>query len=127
MPWTKRQVRFLESKDSPLTSSQREKMNSELHDNPSMGHMKKGAKGMERGNKVEAYKKSKRKAHRIHIEKADDDSGFMVTTHYPGPIDGSSHGALISDASEKSVHRNLSSVHRHLRDKFGGSGPHKGE
>jgi hypothetical protein len=121
MPWTRRQVRFLESKDSPLTSSQREKMNAELHANPAMGHMKKGHM-----SKVDTYKKSKRKAHRVVIEPAE--GGYVATTHYPGPIDGSSHGTLINDEGpEKSVHKSLGSVHRHLNNVMGHSGPHKGE
>jgi hypothetical protein len=42
MPWTRRQVRYLMSSGSPLTEAQKTKMKGELHDNPSMGHMKKG-------------------------------------------------------------------------------------
>jgi hypothetical protein len=42
MPWTRKQVRFLESSGSPLTGAQKNKMNAELQANPSMGHMKKG-------------------------------------------------------------------------------------
>lgn len=91
-------------------------MNAELHANPAMGHMKKGHM-----NKVEEYKKSKRKAHRATVESAE--GGYMVTTHYPGPIDGSKHGTLIDNEPEKSVHKNLSSVHRHLNNVMG----HKGE
>lgn len=41
MPWTRKQVKFLLSKGSPLTGEQREKMLGELHDNPAMGHAKK--------------------------------------------------------------------------------------
>ena len=43
MPWTRRQVRYLESSGSPLTADQKAKMNSELHANPKMGHAKKGS------------------------------------------------------------------------------------
>lgn len=43
MPWTRRQVRYLLSKGSPLSGSQKTKMKGELHDNPAMGHMKKGS------------------------------------------------------------------------------------
>lgn len=46
MPWTRRQVRYLESSGSPLTSAQKDKMNSELHANPSMGHKRKGSTAM---------------------------------------------------------------------------------
>jgi hypothetical protein len=40
MPWTRKQVRYLLSKVSPLTESQKKKMKEELHENPSMGHKK---------------------------------------------------------------------------------------
>jgi hypothetical protein len=42
MPWTRQQVKFLLSKGSPLSGGQKEKMKGELHENPSMGHKKKG-------------------------------------------------------------------------------------
>lgn len=42
MPWTPKQVRYLLSKVSPLSSDQKTKMVGELHDNPEMGHMQKG-------------------------------------------------------------------------------------
>ena len=44
MPWTRRQVRYLLSKGSPLSSEQESKMKKELHNNPAMGHKKKGSK-----------------------------------------------------------------------------------
>lgn len=43
MPWTRRQVKYLLSKGSPLSSQQQDKMHQELHANPAMGHMKKGS------------------------------------------------------------------------------------
>ena len=112
MPYTPKQVRFLESSGTPLTAVQKAKMNRELHENPSLGHYKKGHM-----SKVDAYKKSKRKAERVDVEKADDGSGFITRTHYPGPIDGSKNGTLIRDnGPEIGVHKNLSSVHRHMND-----------
>lgn len=42
MPWTRQQVKYLLSKVSPLTSSQKTKMKGELHANPALGHYKKG-------------------------------------------------------------------------------------
>ena len=42
MPWTRRQVKYLLSGGSPLTGDQKTKMKGELHDNPAMGHEKKG-------------------------------------------------------------------------------------
>ena len=38
MPWTRKQVKFLLSKGSTLSSNQKSKMKNELHNNPSMGH-----------------------------------------------------------------------------------------
>jgi hypothetical protein len=48
MPWTRRQVRYLLSKGTPLTSAQKQKMLGELHDNPSMGHARKGSKALKK-------------------------------------------------------------------------------
>ena len=48
MPWTRRQVRYLLSQGSPLTSEQRQKMLSELHADPSMGHKRKGSKALKK-------------------------------------------------------------------------------
>lgn len=42
MPWTRRQVKYLLSKGSPLSGGQKKKMKGELHTNPKMGHMHKG-------------------------------------------------------------------------------------
>jgi hypothetical protein len=44
MPWTDKQVRFLESNSSPLSAAQKENMNRELHANPALGHKKKGSR-----------------------------------------------------------------------------------
>ncbi len=49
MPWTRRQVRYLLSKGSPLSGTQRETMLAELHVNPAMGHMRKKASTPTRG------------------------------------------------------------------------------
>jgi hypothetical protein len=46
MPWTRKQVKKLLSKGSPLSAEQQEKMKSELHANPAMGHAKKGSKAL---------------------------------------------------------------------------------
>jgi len=48
MPWTRRQVKYLLSSGSPLTSEQKDKMKSELHSNPAMGHEKKGSAEMKK-------------------------------------------------------------------------------
>lgn len=41
------------SKGSPLDEKEKEKMMSELHANPSMGHMRKGSKKMKRHHSAE--------------------------------------------------------------------------
>jgi hypothetical protein len=42
MPWTRKQVRYLLSKYSPLSAAQKQTMKQELHADPSLGHAKKG-------------------------------------------------------------------------------------
>ena len=58
MPWTRKQVKYLLSKDSPLSSEQQEKMKSELHSDPQMGHAKKGSRILKRVAEMRARKKS---------------------------------------------------------------------
>lgn len=48
MPWTRRQVKLLLSDKSPLNAKQKQKMKSELHQDPSLGHAKKGSKALKR-------------------------------------------------------------------------------
>ena len=61
MPWTPRQVRYLESKSSPLSAVQKESMNSELHSAPYMGHQRKGSAAMKRGSRfADAMRKRKK-------------------------------------------------------------------
>ena len=48
MHWTRRQVRLLLSKASPLTTAQQDKMKAELHDNPKLGHAKKGSPALKK-------------------------------------------------------------------------------
>ena len=48
MPWTRREVKFLLSKGSPLSGAQKQKMKDELHANPRMGHAKKGSAALKR-------------------------------------------------------------------------------
>jgi hypothetical protein len=48
VPWTRRQVKFLFSKGSPLTAEQKAKMEGELHANPAMGHKKKGSRALKK-------------------------------------------------------------------------------
>lgn len=44
MPYTAKQVRYLLSKVSPLSSSEKESIKQELHENPEMGHARKGSR-----------------------------------------------------------------------------------
>jgi hypothetical protein len=48
MPWTRKQVKLLLSKYSPLTAPQKTKMVDELHANPAMGHARKGSKELKK-------------------------------------------------------------------------------
>lgn len=48
MPWTRRQVKLLLSKASPLTAKEQQKMKGELHRNPSLGHAKKGSEALKK-------------------------------------------------------------------------------
>ena len=48
MPWTKKQVRLLLSKGSPLNTAEKHKMVEELHRDPSLGHAKKGSSELKR-------------------------------------------------------------------------------
>jgi hypothetical protein len=48
MPWTRKQVRLLLSKYSPLSGQQRTKMKDELHADPKMGHAKKGSEELKK-------------------------------------------------------------------------------
>lgn len=48
MPWTRKQVRLLLSKYSPLTTPQQDKMKAELHANPAMGHVRKGSQELKK-------------------------------------------------------------------------------
>lgn len=59
MPYTRRQVRYLESSGSPLTAEQKDKMNRELHADPSLGHKKKGSAAMKRGPRKDNFKKTR--------------------------------------------------------------------
>jgi hypothetical protein len=46
MPWTRKQVKLLLSKASPLSAAQQDSMKAELHANPAMGHARKGSKAL---------------------------------------------------------------------------------
>ena len=55
MPYTRREVKFLFSNDSPLSPAQKDKMKSELHANPALGHQKKGSVAMKRSRETFSY------------------------------------------------------------------------
>lgn len=48
MPWTRKQVRLLLSKGSPLSEDEQRKMKEELHRNPALGHAKKGSSALKK-------------------------------------------------------------------------------
>jgi len=48
MPWTRKQVKKLLSSGSPLTAQQQAKMKAELHQNPKLGHAKKGSEALKK-------------------------------------------------------------------------------
>jgi hypothetical protein len=74
MPWTRRQVRYLESSGSPLTQAQKDKMNRELHNDPSLGHKEKGSKAMKKSEPAMPYRET-------HIQHHSD--GSHTVTHHP--------------------------------------------
>jgi hypothetical protein len=47
-PWTRQQVKYLLSSGSPLSKTQKSKMVGELHQQPSLGHKKKGSKALKK-------------------------------------------------------------------------------
>lgn len=85
MPWTRRQVRYLESSGSPLTPAQKDKMSAELHSDPSLGHKKKGSGAMKKEGKKSAF-------HMTHITHHDD--GSHSVEHIPH-MKGSQSGAFM--------------------------------
>lgn len=44
MPWTRKAVRFLLSRGSPLTAAGKAKMEKELHANPALGRARKAVR-----------------------------------------------------------------------------------
>jgi hypothetical protein len=79
MPWTRRQVRYLESSGSPLTAAQKDKMNAELHADPSLGHKKKGSPAMKKESTPQLREM------RIEIHRAPSGE---VMTHIGQHLDG---------------------------------------
>ena len=117
MPWTRRQVRYLESSGSPLTAAQKSKMNSELHADPSLGHKQKGSAAMKkmtstpmRSMRIEIHRgpNAKVTGHTVHHEmmpsKASPGGAFMEETHHSFPFDAkgqsSTHGDMMDHIAE---------------------------
>lgn len=59
MPYTRKEVKFLFSSGSPLSGAQKEKMHRELHENPALGHQRRGSAAMKRPRMVEAFRKAR--------------------------------------------------------------------
>ena len=51
MPWTRREVRFLLSKGSPLSPAKKAAMLAELRANPALGHARKSSAALKRPRK----------------------------------------------------------------------------
>jgi len=47
-PWTERQVEYLFSKGSPLSKEEKAKMEKELHEDPTLGHFRRGSPGLKK-------------------------------------------------------------------------------
>jgi hypothetical protein len=101
MPYTRREVRFLESSASPLTQTQKDKMNRELHDDPSLGHHTKGSPTMKKHNireiRVEVHRDSKGNVtgHTVRhhmIPKPTKSPAFMEDTHESYPFGAKGEG-----------------------------------
>jgi hypothetical protein len=61
MPWTRKQVKLLLSKASPLTASQQDAMQAELHAAPALGHARKGSAALKRTSSARLALKRPRK------------------------------------------------------------------
>ena len=62
MPWTQQQTRYLLSDASPVNAVEKEKIKSELHSDPSMGHKAPGPEANDESRKRYARYKSSRGA-----------------------------------------------------------------
>jgi hypothetical protein len=108
MPWTPRQVRFLESSGSPLTGAQKAKMNAELHADPSLGHKKKGSEAMKnniREMRIEIHrgKGGAVSGHTVHHDMMPTKTkspAFMENTRESYPFDAKgmsqTHGSMLN-------------------------------
>lgn len=58
MPYTRKQVKYLLSKVSPLSGDQKTKMVGELHADPAIGHEKKGSAALKHAAAARIRKKA---------------------------------------------------------------------
>lgn len=113
MPWTRRQVRYLESSGSPLSAAQKDKMNSELHADPSLGHNKKGSTAMKKGMSSEPMREMRVEVHRgpkkevtgftVHhhmMPKATKSAAFMENTTHSHPFSADEHEKMMDHISD---------------------------
>ena len=119
MPWTPRQVHYLEPSGSPLTAAQKDKMNSELHENPALGRMKKGSAAMKQAAphkihrmEIEIHRGPKNEVtgHTVHhhmmpsAAKNSPSGAFQEQTHHAFPFDAhgesSTHGNMMEHIGE---------------------------
>lgn len=126
MPYTEKQVRFLESSGSPLTAEQKAKMNAELHADPSLGHHKKGSAAMKRVAKAEPMREMRVEIHRGPGPKKEV-TGFTVH-HHMVPKPASKSGAFMEDTTHqqpfsKDEHgKMMAHVTQHLKAQLGMAG-----
>lgn len=92
MPWTRKQVRYLESSVSPLTQAQKDKMNAELHADPSLGHKQKGSSAMKKDGKAPFH----------HTMITHHHDGSHTVEHHPHPKMASKSGAFMEHGEPKS-------------------------
>jgi hypothetical protein len=109
MPWTPRQVRYLESSGSPLSPGQKDKMNAELHADPSLGHHKKGSPAMKhniRRMEIEVHRGPKNEVtghtiyHHMMPSKASKSGAFMEQEQHAYPFDADGQSSTHGDMME---------------------------
>ena len=114
MPWTPRQVRFLESSGSPLTAAQKDKMNSELHSDPSLGHNKKGSEAMKKAaptsepmremriefHRGEGNKVTGATVHHHMMPKPTKSAAFSENTEHSFPFGAGDHEKMMDHIHE---------------------------
>ena len=123
MPYTEKQVRFLESSGSPLTAAQKSKMNAELHADPSLGHKKKGSTAMKKVATAQPMREMRIEIHRGPGPKRAV-TGFTVH-HHMVPKPASKSGAFMEDTTHqqpfsKDEHgKMMAHVTSHLKGQLG--------